>query len=130
MAFHDAVLDPDLIADIHVVQDDGIPDDRAFPDESLLENDGIFHGAVDDRAACDEGILHRGARVILRGREVIGLRQHGLVLSKERIADVPAQEVQIRLIIRFRRGNAAPVAFQMIGEDPLHAAVADDYHLP
>ena len=69
-AFHNAVLDVGVVADVHIIEDDGILDHAVVADVSFPEDHGILYRAVDDTTAGHQGIDHTGTAVVLCGRQI------------------------------------------------------------
>ena len=73
MTFHDTVLDRCVVTDVHVIQNDGIPDGTVVADVAGLKHHGILHYSVYDAAAGYQAVMDRGSRIELCGRQIVHL---------------------------------------------------------
>ena len=124
-ALHNTVLDICVIPEVYIIQNNGIADDAVISHKCLLKQYGVFHRSVDDTTAGDQAVFYMRSRIVLGRRKIIDLRIHIGILLEEVIPHFRLQEVHVCLIIRFHRGNVAPVGIHPISVNALQSLVTD-----
>ena len=124
-ALNDTVLNVGIISDIYVVENDGILNHAVLSNEYFLKQNGILHLAVDDTTAGNQAIVHFGANIVLRRRQIIHLGINLRLILEKVLAHLRLKEIHISLILGLHRRDVVPVFLHLVAINLLHVLVAN-----